>query len=170
MNENLPNVSCRFWKHQWVLLEIFYLSSLPSKVTRLYSLSSGITYFGQKELIKVHMSEIFECSGQNSINLSCQFWTDKSIPLHIFASLFVVMPHNSPVSFEVIKFPLLVKGSHESPNFETLECSGSNLPDSSCHFWKQESLFLQILYQSSVLSHIPSLYFFGSNIIYFGQK
>ena len=116
------------------------------------------------------MSEIFECSGQNSINLSCQFWTDKSIPLHIFASLFVVMPHNSPVSFEVIKFPLLVKGSHESPNFETLECSGSNLPDSSCHFWKQESLFLQILYQSSVLSHIPSLYFFGSNIIYFGQK
>ena len=45
-----------------------------------------------------------------------------------------------------------------------------NLPKSSCHFWKQKSVFLQILYQSSVPSNITTLYFFSSNIIYFDQK
>ena len=45
----------------------------------------------------------------------------------------------------------------------------ANLPNFSCHFWKHKSVFLQILYQSSVPSYIPPLYFFSSNIIYFGQ-
>ena len=45
-----------------------------------------------------------------------------------------------------------------------------NLLNSSCHFWKCKLVFVQILYQSSVLSNIILLYFFSSNIIYFGQK
>ena len=46
----------------------------------------------------------------------------------------------------------------------------ANLPNSSCHFSKHKSVFLQILHQSSVPSNITPLYFFSSNIIYFGQK
>ena len=49
-------------------------------------------------------------------------------------------------------------------------CSGENLLVSSCHFWKGKSVFLQILHQYSVPSNITPLYFFSSNIIYFGQK
>ena len=45
-----------------------------------------------------------------------------------------------------------------------------NFPNSSCYFWKHKLVLLQILHQSSVLSNIASLYFFSSNIMYFGQK
>ena len=39
-------------------------------------------------------------------------------------------------------------------------CSGKNLLNSSCHFWKHKSFFLQILHQYSVPSNITRLYFF----------
>ena len=45
-----------------------------------------------------------------------------------------------------------------------------NFPKSSCQFWKHKSVFLQTLYQSSLLSNITSLCCFSSNIIYFGWK
>ena len=87
-----------------------------------------------------------------------------------FASVFIVMTHNSPVNFKLIHFPLWIKGSHQSPNFGTFECSGKNLPNSSCHFWKLKSVFLQILHQYLVPLNIIPLYFVISNIIYFGQR
>ena len=55
--------------------------SVPSNITPLYFFSSNIIYFGQKQSIKVQIFEIFECSGQNLSNSSCQFWSDKSILL-----------------------------------------------------------------------------------------
>ena len=45
--------------------------------------SSNITYFDQKQPIKVQIFEIFKCSAKNLWNSSCQFWTDKSVPLQI---------------------------------------------------------------------------------------
>ena len=47
------------------------------------SFSSTIIYFVQKKPVKVQIFEIFECSGQNSSNASCQFWNGKSVPLQI---------------------------------------------------------------------------------------
>ena len=41
-----------------------------------------------------------------------------------------------------------------------------SLPNSSCYFWIHKS----VLHQSSVPSNTTPLYFFTSNIIYFGQK
>ena len=87
-----------------------------------------------------------------------------------FASFFILMLHNSPVNFKLIHFLLWIKGSHQSPNFETVECSAENLPNSSCHLWKHKSIFLQILRKSSVALNITPLYFLSSNIIYYGQK
>ena len=87
-----------------------------------------------------------------------------------FVSFFIVMTQNSPVNFKLINFLLWIKGSHQTSNFETFKCSGENFPNSLCHFWKQKSVFLQILHQYSVQSNIASLYFFSSNIIYFGQR
>ena len=88
----------------------------------------------------------------------------------IFVSFFIVMTHNSSVNFKLIHFLLWTKGSHESHNFDTLECSGENSPNSLCHFPNHKSVFLQILYHSSVSSKITPLYFFRSNIKYFAQK
>ena len=87
-----------------------------------------------------------------------------------FASFFIVMTHNSPVNFKLIHFQLWTKVSLESPNFETFKCSGENLPNSTWHFWKHKSIFLQFLYKSWVPSNITPLYFLSSKIIYFGQK
>ena len=54
--------------------------------------------------------------------------------------------------------------------FETFECSGQNWSNSLCQFWNDGSIFLQILYPSSVSWAITPHYFFGSNNIYFAQK
>ena len=85
-------------------------------------------------------------------------------------SFFIVMTHNSSVNFKLIHFLLWIKGSHQSPNFETFKCSGENLPNSSCHFPNHKPVFLQILHDSSVSLKITPLYFFWSNVIYFAQK
>ena len=63
-----------------------------------------------------------------------------------------------------------MKESHQSLHFETFKCSDESFPNSSCHFWKHKSVFLQILYQLSVPSNLTPQYFFSSNIIYFGQR
>ena len=83
-----------------------------------------------------------------------------------FASFFIVMTHNSSVKFKLKHFLLWIKGSHQSPNFETFKCSCENLPYSSCHFPNHKSVFLQILHYSSV----SRKYFFRSNVKYFVQK
>ena len=81
-----------------------------------------------------------------------------------FASFFIVMTHNSSVDFKLILFLLWIKGSHHYPNFETLNCSGENLPYSSCYFPNHKSVFLQILHHSLVSWKITPLHFFRSNI------
>ena len=85
-----------------------------------------------------------------------------------FASFFIVMTSNSPVNFKLTHFLLWIKESHQSPTLETFKCSVENVPNASCHFWKQRSVFLQILHQYSVPSNISPN--FSPNIIYFGQR
>ena len=87
-----------------------------------------------------------------------------------FGSIFIVVLHNSSVNFKLIHSLLLIKGSHRNRNIETFECSSKNLPNSSCHFPKHKSVFLQILHDSSLSWNITPLYFFSSKIIYFVQK
>ena len=81
--ENLSNSLCHFWKPKSVFLQMFYQYWVLSSITPLYFLSSSIIYFGQKQPIEVQIFKVFQCFGQNLINSSCQFWTDKSIPFHV---------------------------------------------------------------------------------------
>ena len=87
-----------------------------------------------------------------------------------FSSFFSVITYNSSVNFKFTHFVLWTKGSHENTNFDIFKCSDENLLNSSCHFWKHKSVFLQMLHQYSVPSNKTPLYFFSSNIIYFVQK
>ena len=82
-----------------------------------------------------------------------------------FASFFIIMTH-----FKLIYVLLCINGSHQSPNVETSECSCKNLPNSSCHFGKHKSVFLQGLHQFLVPSNITPVYFIRSNIIYFFKQ
>ena len=81
----------------------------------------------------------------------------------VFVSFFIVMTHNSSVNFEVIHFLLWAKGSHESSNFDTFECSGENLPNSSIYTLlkrsplKWKSLRLRVLRSKFVKFLMPIL-------------
>ena len=86
-----------------------------------------------------------------------------------FALFFIVMTHNSTVNLKLIHFQFWTKGSYQSSNFKTFDCSGENLQN-SCHFPSIKSVFLQILDHSSMSWKTTSLYFFSSNNIYFPQK
>ena len=87
-----------------------------------------------------------------------------------FRSFFVAMKHNSSVNFKHIHFLLWIKRSHQSPDFDTFECSGENLPNSSYHFPNHKSVFLQILHDTSLSWKITPPYFFRSQVIYFARR
>ena len=62
--------------------------------------------------------------------------------------LFSVITHNSSVAHGFSTLDERISSKfHQSSNFSTFECSGENLPNSSCHFPKQFSKvsFLHIL-------------------------
>ena len=88
----------------------------------------------------------------------------------IFILFFIVMTHDSTVNLKLIHFLLWTKGSYQSSNFDTFECSGENLQNSSCHFPSNKSVLLQILHHSSMSLEITSPYVFSSKNICFPQK
>ena len=82
-----------------------------------------------------------------------------------FTLFLIVITHNSSVNFL-----FWIKGSHQSQNFETFLCSGENLPNSSFNFLTHKPVFFLLLRFYSIQCHeITSLYFFRSNVIYFGS-
>ena len=85
-----------------------------------------------------------------------------------FELFFIVIAHKSSVNFKVKPFLPSTKGSHLSPNFDTLKCSGENLLNFSCHFSNHKPFFLHKLHNS--LWKIIPMYFCSPNVIYFGDK
>ena len=168
LGQNLSNSLCQFLNNKSIPLQILYPSSVSWKITSLYFFSSNNIYFAKKEHIKMKVFETFKGSGQNSSNsLSILKWQVNFSSN--FASFFTVMTHNSSVDFKLILFLLWITGSHQYADFETLNCSGENLPYSSCHFPNHKSVFLQILHHPSVSWKITPLHFLRSNIKYFAH-
>ena len=167
--ENLPNFSCLFSNHWSVFLQNLHNSLVSSKITPLYFCSSNNIYFGHKEPIKKFFLDFLSAQVKFCNWGSCYFQNDKSVP-HQFLYHSSLSWHNSTVNLKLIHFLLWAKGSYQSSNFDTFECSGENLQNSSCHFSSNKSVFLQILHHSLVSWKITSLYFFSSNNIYFAQK
>ena len=117
-----------------ILSAIKHNSSLLSKLKHYI-------HWSKAALLKRIFFEIFECLGQ-----ICQI-PHVSFEVNSFSnfkSFVIVVTHNSPVSFKPTYFLLWIKKSHQSPNFETFECSSENLPNSSCYFSNQKSFFLQV--------------------------
>ena len=162
----MPNSSCYLWKHKLVFLQILHQYSVPSKITPLYFLSSNMLYFGQKQLIKVQIFEIFEYSVENLPNPSCYFPNKKLVFLQIWHD-YLVSWKTTPLYFvrsKVIYFTR--KGPIKVQILQTFGCSDQN-SSNSWHFWNYKSVFLQILHQSSVSWDVTALYFFSWNFIYF---
>ena len=156
--ENLPNSSGHFPSNKSVFLQILHHSSLSWKITPLYFFSSNNIYFPQKEPIKVKIFETFECSVQNLSNFLHQFWNNKSISLQILYPSSIswkISPlyfYSSNNIYFAEKEPIKVK------IFEFFDRLGQNLSNSSCQFWNDKSIPLQILHHSSLSWHITPLW------------
>ena len=99
-----------------------------------------------------HQSPYFDtskCSGESLPSSSCHFPNHKSVflqilpdssvswkitPLYFFRSKVIYFAQKGPITVQI---------------FQTFECLDQNLPN-SCHFRNNKSVFLQILYYSSV--------------------
>ena len=136
-----------FWKKQVIFPSILHQSSVPSNITLLYFFSSNIVYFVQKEPLKRKSLRI---SSPKFVKFLMSILKRQVNSSSNFASFLIVMTHNSSVNFKLIHFLLWIKGSYQSPNFETFQCFGKNLQNSSCHFPNHKSVLLQVLHHSSV--------------------
>ena len=114
----------------------------------LYFCSSSNIYFGHKEPIKTNFLD-FRVLGSKFVKFLISILKRQVSP-SIFVSFFTVMTPNSSVNSKLIHFLLRTKGSHQSSNCDSFECSGENLLNSSCYFPGKKSVFLQILHHSSM--------------------
>ena len=144
MTQNLESASCQFQHDKSVPLPVLYHSSLPWHITPLNFFSSSI--FVRKQPIRRKNFETFECSVQNLSNSLCQFWNDKSIPLPILYPSSVSWKITPRYFYSSNNRCFARKEAIKVKNFETFECSGQNLSNSLCQFWKDKSIPLQILY------------------------
>ena len=129
---------------------------------------SSIICFGQRSQLTANFLD-FQVLESKSVKFLMPVLKSQLNSSSNFA-LYFVMTHNFSVNFKVIPFLLWTKGSHQSPNFDTFNCSAENLPIFSCHFSNHKSVFLQIFHHSSVSWKITPRHFCSSNIIYFGKK
>ena len=75
-----------------------------------------------------------------------------------FGSFFSVIRENFSVLFRLKLYMLLTKVAQQSENFQTCHCAHWNSLNSSCHFWNEESVFLQTLPHSSLSWEITLVY------------
>ena len=124
--KNLPNFSRHFSNHKSVFLQNLRNSSVSRKITPLYFCSSNIIYFCHKEPIKTNFLD-FRVLRSKFVKFLMSILKRQFSSSSICVSFFIVMTQNSPVNFKLIHFLLWKKGSHQSSNFGTFECSRENL-------------------------------------------
>ena len=156
-SENLSNFSCHFLNHKLVFLQILHHSSVSWKITPLFFFSWNNIYFSQKEPIKVKPFEPFECSGQNVSNSSWQFWNKKPVSLYILCHSSVLWKITPLYFFSLNNIYFAQKEPIKVKLFETFECLGQYLSNSSYQFWTNKSAPLQKFYHSSLSLHVTPI-------------
>ena len=133
--------------------------------------SSNNMYFAQKEPIKLKTFETFECSsGQNLSNSLCQFWNGKSVPLQILYPSSVSWKITPMYVFSSNNIYFAQKEPIKMKIFETFNCLGQKLWNSSCQLWNDKSVPFQMLHHSSLSWQITPLWILSSYCFNFGLK
>ena len=138
LGQILSNSLCEFWNDKSIPLQILYPSSVSCKINPLYFLRSNNIYFSQKELMKMKVSETFECSGQILSNSLCQFWNNKSISLQILCPSSVSWNIIPLYFFSSKNLYFVQKEPIQMTIFETFKWSGQILSSSLCQFWNNK--------------------------------
>ena len=98
-----------------------------------------------------------------------QFWNNKSVLLQVLYPSSVSRKITSLYFFSWNNIYFAQKEHIKMKIFETLKCSVQNSSNSSCQFWNDKSIPLQILHHSSLSSHNFSVDF-KLSLSYFGLK
>ena len=104
----MPNFPYHLWKHKSLFLQILHHSSVSWKITPLY-------FFSSKKYIE------FRVLRWKFVKFLMPILKRQVICSSNFAPFFIVMTHNSSVNFQLIYFLLWIKGSYQSPNFDTFQ-------------------------------------------------
>ena len=133
-----------FFKPLVGFLQNLHNSSVSWKITPLYFCNSNNICFGHKEPIKTKNYLDFGVLGSKFVKFFMSILKRQVSSSSIFVPFFTVEAHKSTLNFKLIHVLLLTKGSHQSSIFDTFECSGESLPNSSCRFPSNKSVFLQV--------------------------
>ena len=126
----------------------------------LWNFLAEILYAFDKKSPSISNFSDFECSNEIWPNSLWHFWNRKVKALFKFCITVHCHERQLLYIFLAQTSYTLDKNSPSKWNFWTFEWLGENSPNSSCHFWNQESVFLQTLHHSSVSWNITLLYFF----------
>ena len=114
--------------------------------------------------------DTFKWSGENLPNSPCHFPNHKWVFLQILYHSSVSWKITPLYFFYLNNIYFVQKMPIKVNIFETFKCSSQNMSNSSCQFWNDKLIPLQILYHSSLTWKMTPLYFFSSNNICFVQK
>ena len=91
-------------------------------------------------------------------------WNEKSIPLQILYPSLFSWKRTPLYLFSSNNIYFVQKELIKVKIFETFECSGQNLSNSSSQFWNDKLIPLQTLYLSLVSRKITSMYFLAQKL------
>ena len=114
--------------------------------------------------------ETFEPSCQNLSNSFCQFWNSESISPQILYPYSVSWKVTLAYFFSWSNIYFVQKEHIKMKICETFNCLGQNSSNSSCQFWNDKTIPLQILYHSSFSWYITPLWILSSYFSYVGLK
>ena len=115
---------------------VMHISSVSWKVTPLYYCSSNNIYFGHKEPIKTNFLDFWVLRSK-FVKFLTSILKRQVSSCSVFVSFFIVITHNSSVNLRSYFFYF----GHQGSNFDTFECSGENLLNSSGNFPSNKSNF-----------------------------
>ena len=134
------------------------MSFLKAQVSFSSNVASIFSAIKQKSPI-LFLAQTLKCKFLRSLSARVKIRQTPHVSFELksqflFKLCIIVHCHDTklPVNFKLMHFLLWIKGPRT--------CSGENLLNSSCHFWKHKLVFLQMLHQYSVLSSKTTLYFF----------
>ena len=167
--QNLSNFLCQFWNDKSIPPQVLYSSSVSWKTIPLYFLAQTIYTLLKRSPVKWKFLRLSSARVKFCLTTYANFETTSRF-LSKFFTPFSFMKDNSSVLFSSSNIYFAEKEHIKIKFFGTFKCLGQNSSNSSCQFWNDKSIPLQILHHSSFSWHITPLWILSSYFSYFGLK
>ena len=151
LGQILSNSLCQFWIDNSIPRKILYLSSVSWKTIPLHFFSSKNTILlkrspVKRKLLRLSSARVKFCQiPYANFQATSRFLSKFCIPFQFHERQLLCTFFSSNNIYFTQKEHIKMK------IFETFKCLGQNSSNSSCQFWNEKSIPLQILHHSSFL-------------------